>query len=238
MPPVRSVRPSSRAGTAGHRPTAAPRRPAAAAGAPHRRRRQDQPRQRLLALGMLGLFLLSFAAILFVLYRLILAEGGAPSARSASPTPIPIPPNAARFGSLAEFERAQRGRPGSAFVIVITEPELNGRIAAAIQKQPNLPFRNVTAKIRDDRVDFEGLARAAGLEISAAVGLRPRAVNTRLGYELLSVDLGPVPVPGVARRAISDSIDRELERARLTDGFALDAVQAREGAVTLVGRFR
>jgi len=60
----------------------------------------------------------------------------------------------------------------------------------------------------------------------------------RLGYELPSIDLGPVPVSLVARQAISDTIDRELNRARLTEGFALEAIQAREGAVTLVGRFR
>jgi len=64
------------------------------------------------------------------------------------------------------------------------------------------------------------------------------AAGGRLGRDLLSIDLGPVPVPGIARRAISDTIDRELEKAHPTEGFALEAVQAREGAVTLVGRFR
>jgi hypothetical protein len=70
-------------------------------------------------------------------------------------------------------------------------------------------------------------------------GYRPAgAVPGRLGYELPSIDLGPVPVSLVARQAISDTIDRELNKARLTEGFALEAIQAREGAVTLVGRFR
>jgi hypothetical protein len=249
MPPVRPTGYGHRTGAAprpgGPPPTARRADGRLAAGAVQagpapRRRRPVRPRQRGLALGMLGLFLLSLAAILFVLYQLVLAEGvaSATAALRARPTPIPTPLNAQRFNSLAEFDRAQHSPPGAPFVIVISEAELNGRIASSLQKQPNLPFRDVAATIHDDRVDFTGSVRAAGLGIASAVGLKPRAVSSRLGYELLSIDFGPVPVPDVARQAISDTIDRELEKARLTEGFALDAVQAREGAVTLVGRFK
>jgi hypothetical protein len=226
MPPLRS----------------ATRAPARAARRPVRRPVPvNAPGRRRTAYVMLGAFVVSFAVLLYVLWQLILGGGGARSVAEAPtvpPTPLAIPPNAARFNSLAEMDRAPKGPPGGPFVLTITEAELNARVSEAVAKQPDLPFRNVSARVRDDRVDFSGQVRAAGLEIPSSVGLRPTAVNTRLGYELLAIDLGPVPVPGVARSAISDTIDRELDRARLTDAFVLEAIQARQGAVTLVGRFR
>jgi hypothetical protein len=190
---------------------------------------------------MLGGFLLSFGLLLFVLYQLILGGGGAGvagGARLAGPTPIAVPANARRFGSLAELDRAGPGPAGSAFALTITEAELNARIDAALRQQPELPFRRVTAAIGDDRIDFEGTVRTSGLDVASAVGLRPFALGGRIGYEIRSIDVGPVPLPGFAGQAISDTIDRELERARLTEAFALEAIQARRGAVTLVGRFR
>jgi hypothetical protein len=201
----------------------------------------DMASRRRTAYLMLGGFVVSFGVLLYVLWQLILGAGagrGIADAPTAPPTPIPIPPNAVRFGSLGDFERAPKGAPGSPFVITISEAELNARVSEAVAKQPDLPFRDVTVKVRDDRVDFDGRVRAAGLEIPSTVGLKPTAVSTRLGYELTAIELGPVPVPGIARSAISDTIDRELDKARLTDGFALDAIQARQGVVTLVGRFR
>lgn len=223
-------------------PIRAPARPGApAARRPVRRVvvTADMASRRRTAYVMLAGFVASFVVLLYVLWQLILGtaanRGTAPT---APPTPIAIPPNAARFNSLAEFERAPKGPPGSPFVITITEAELNARVSEGVAKQPELPFRNVTARILDERVEFRGQVRAAGLELPATVGLRPSAANSRLAYELTAIDLGPVGVPGVARGAISDTIDRELEKVKFFEGFALDAVQARQGTATLVGRFR
>jgi hypothetical protein len=225
MPPLRSA---TRA------PAAAARRPVRRAHAP------NVPGRRRTAYFMLGAFVVSFAVLLYVLWQLIVGGSGARGADAPTvpPTPLAIPPNAARFGSLAELDRAPKGAPGGPFVLTITEAELNARVSEAVAKQPDLPFRNVGARVRDDRVDFTGQVRAAGLEIPSTVGLKPTAVNTRLGYELVAIDLGPVPVPGIARSAISDTINRELDNARLTDAFLLDAIQARQGVITLVGRFK
>ena len=225
MPPLRS--PARAAAPGARRPVR--RAPAAEMG----------DRRRTAYMMLFG-FVISFVVLMYALWQRIMGSGAGRTsdAPDVPPTPIAIPPNAARFNSLAEFERAPKGPPGGPFVIVVSEAELNARVSDAVTKQPDLPFRNVTARVRNDRIDFSGGVRAVGLEIPSTVGLKPTAANTRLGYELLGIDFGPVPVPGVARGAISDTINRELDNARLTEGFALDAIQARQGTVTLVGRFR
>src|SRR5581483_6649527 len=94
-----------------------------------------------------------------------------------------------------------------------------------LAKQPNLPFRNVTAKVLDDRVDFNGLVKAAGLELGSTVGIRFFAQNGKIGYEITTINFGPVPVPGIARQAVQDNIDQQLSSQKLTDQWVIDDIQ-------------
>jgi hypothetical protein len=171
---------------------------------------------------------------MYLLYQLFAAAPAAPATPRAS---IAIPANARRFGSLADFEKAKL-TPGIPFVITLTEAEINQRITAELAKQPNLPFHNVTAKVLDDDVDFTGLARAAGVELSSNVSIRFFAQNGRIGYDITSISFGPVPVPGIARQAIADNVDQQLSTQKFTEQWTLDDVQARVGVVTIVGHPR
>jgi len=222
MPPIRTA------------PRAAARPAPRAARGPVRRRRSTATRsQRRIGLAMVGLLAASFAALMYVLYQLF-AGGGGPAATAAPRPPINIPANARRFNSLADFEKAKL-TPGIPFAITLTEAEVNQRIAAELAKQPDLPFHDVHAALLDDDVDFTGQARAAGVDLGATVSIRFFAQNGRIGYNITSINFGPVPVPGIARQAIADNVDQQLSTQKFTDQWVLDDMQTRVGTITLVG---
>lgn len=189
-----------------------------------------------MAFALAGLLVLSLGAILAVLYQLVLGGGGT----AANPTTLAgpnIPANARRLGSLAELERS--GVPNVPFVVTVTEAELNQRIQSELTRQGSqLPFRDVRAKVLDDRIDFSGQTTAVGVDVPATVGMRFFARGGGIGYEVQSISFGPLPVPGPARQALTDQIDRQLAGQSLSDQWVLDEIHARVGIVTLVGRPR
>ena len=223
MPPIRAV------------PRAAAHPPPRVSRQPARRPARTATRgQRRLGVALLGLLAASFAALLFVLYELFAGAGPAPPTTRAAPA---IPANARRFNTLAELEKTKLA-PGTPFAITLSEAELNQRLSAELAKQPNLPFRNVTARVLVDHVDFSGLAKAAGVEVSSTVAIRFFAQSGKIGYEITSINFGPVPVPGIARQAIQDNVDQQLSSQKLTDQWVVDDIQTHVGAVTIVGHPR
>ena len=179
-----------------------------------------------------GVMLLSLAAIIFVLYEVFLADRGSGAVTAARP-PVNIPANARRFSSLDDLFRA--GRLTTPFALMLTEPELNARVQTELAKQPNLPFRDLHAKIVDGRIDFDGQANVGGLTVATTVGIRFFADNGALGYEIQSINFGPVPVPAVARQTLTEQIDKQLAGQNMTAAWALDQVDQRPGVVTIVG---
>jgi hypothetical protein len=186
-----------------------------------------------MAFGMVGLLFVSLSAILFVLYSIIAGE----EAPAAPARALTIPPDAVRFGSLADFEKAQL-RPGVPFALAIAEPELNQRIAAEIKRQPDLPFHDVGARLLDEQAEFTGGVRAAGLDLTPTVTMTFAAENGALRFEIAAISFGPIPVPGIARQAISDTVSRQLEQQKLTEKYFIDDLQIRPGFVTVVGRVK
>lgn len=236
MPPMRPPRPRQRPGAGPPRP--APDRGAAPSRAPARPVAANRS-SAFLAAGLVALFILSFGAILFVMYRLFIADSSTASVPETAPAAnLVLPPGARVFTSLSEFERGGSLPAGQPFALRISEAELNARIEAEMRKQSNLPIRNVTSTILDDKVRFNGLVRAAGVELNTTVDVRFKAEAGRLAYDILAINFGPVPVPGIARQAITDTIDRQIGQQKLTEPYILDSIQLRPGEVAVVGRPR
>jgi hypothetical protein len=235
MPPIRSQRPTPRG--AGRQP-ARPRqagRPAVRGAAQAGATAADEARRKAMAAGLVGLLVTSMGAILFVLYQTILADAG--PAASARARPFVIPPGTTTFGSLADFEKATL-RPGMPFALTISEPELNQRISAAIAKQPDLPFHDVNGRLLDEQAEFTGGVRAAGLDLTPTVTMAFVAEGGALRYDITAISFGPIPVPGIARQAISDTVQRQLEQQRLTEKYTIDDLQIRPGFVTILGKVK
>ena len=233
MPPIRSQRPPPPRGP--RRPPGRPgaaARPAGRAAAPAA---APESRRKAMAFGLVGLLFASLSAILFVLYSII--TGGEEPAAPARARPFTIPPGAVQFGSLADLEKASL-RPGVPFALTIAEPELNQRIGAAIARQPDLPFHDVTARLLDERAEFTGGVRAGGLDLTPSVTMTFAAENGGLRHEITAINFGPVPVPGIARQAISDTVSRQVEQQKLTERYIIDDLQIRPGFVTIVGRLK
>lgn len=178
-----------------------------------------------------GVMLLSLGAIIFVLYEIFLSDR-TPAAAEARPA-LNIPANARRFNSWADLDRA--GRLTTPFALMLTEAEINARLQTELAKQPNLPFRDVRAKVVDDAIDFNGQANVSGVSIGTTVTIHFLARNGTLGYEIRSINFGPVPVPGIARQTLQDQIDKQLAGQNMTAAWALDDVDQRPGLVTIVG---
>ena len=242
MPPLRSRPPGPRRG--GRPPAQAPR-PAARAPAPRPVGGQRphvatasaaaDGQRKAMAAGMVGLLFLSLGAILFVMYQVFLGGGADPPV--ARTRPFAIPAGALQFTSLADFERAQL-RSGQLFAVTIPEAELNTRIAEAIVKQPDLPFRDVKATLLEERADFNGTVQAAGLSLSPTIGMTFRAENGLIRHSIESIYVGPLPVPGFASSAVSDTVARQLEQQKMTEKFTVEDVQIRTGLVMFYGRWK
>ncbi len=196
-----------------------------------------------LALGMVAILVFSFAAILFIMYQLILGGGGTSTDIPGAPTKLPItklqiPPGAREFTSLADFEKAGRLPAGQLFALTLTEAELNGRLADVVKQQADLPFREPRLRVLDDKVQIDTKAKVASVELSPTVEMTFFPQNGRLGYEITRISFGPLPVPAVARSAVSDAIERSLSGSKLTEAWNLQEVQMRVGTVIILARMR
>jgi hypothetical protein len=188
-----------------------------------------------MAAGLVGLLAVSMSAILFVMYQLIAGDSAPATARVRKP--FAIPANAVQYGSLADFERAVL-RPGMVFALTIPEAEMNQRLGAALAKQPDAPFHDVTGRLLDEHADFTGGVRAAGLDLTPTVTIEFAADAGQLRYDITGISFGPIPVPSIARQAISDTVQRQLEQQKLTEKYFIDDIQVRPGFVTIVGRVK
>jgi hypothetical protein len=198
-----------------------------------------------LAIAMAAAFGVGVVVLLFLLFQLLLGGSESGSVELTAPTqgraPAPgitIPPNARTFNSLAELERGGRPPAGQPFALLLSENELNDRLRTELAKRPESIFRNMTAKVVDDRVEFTGTVRAAGMELNTTFGVKLAAVNGRLTHEIASVNFGPIPVPAVARQAIGDAIDREIQSQKLFDSMQFDQLAIRNGQIQMVARTR
>lgn len=240
MPPLRSRPPGPRRGAGGPARGRPPPRPGAARAAADGVQTvtltaASDANRKAMAAGLVGLLFISLGAILFVMFQLIMGDPQVPV--PVARKPFVIPASALQFGTLADFERANL-RSGQLFAISISEPELNARLADIITKQPDLPFRGVTAKVLTDSADFNGSVRAAGLELSPTINMSFRAEGGRLRHSIDSIHFGPIPVPGFARSAVSDTVDRQLDGQQVSDKYTIEDIQLNPGVVNLVGRMR
>ncbi|TAK22071.1 MAG: hypothetical protein EPO26_12360 [Chloroflexota bacterium] len=190
-----------------------------------------------MAIGLSVLFFGGLAIIFYALWQMIAGDRTPPSTRPAEQ--LAIPAGAVQFSSIDEFAASAKSKPGSPFVLVIREADLAAKVKAELSKRSDLPFKDVTIKVEDNAIVLAGgMTVAAGISAPATVRIRPTAAAGRLTYDIPSIDLGPLPVPGVAKDMIADNIDRQLTAARIGDLMFVDGVQTRAGAITLVGRLR
>ncbi|MBM4418985.1 MAG: hypothetical protein FJ033_11850 [Chloroflexi bacterium] len=184
-------------------------------------------------------FLLSIGVIVYTLWSLLV--GGDELVLPPIPTraALSIPAGAVQFNSIEEFERGFRGRGTAPFALVVRNADITTRIAAETQKNPGLPFRVAQTEIQDDRITLIGQLRVpGGFDAPARVVIEPRAVSGRIQYDIPEIDFGPIPAPGPARNIIADTVDRSLSDLRISETMFVEGLEARGGALTIVGRLR
>ncbi len=224
MPPNRGTRAGQGAAPAGTPPAA-----------PTARRQSSGT----MALTLGAVFLLSVGIIIYALWSLLM--GGDEMVLPPIPTraPVSIPAGAVQFNSIEEFERGFRGRTNAPFALVVRNADLTTRIAAETQKNPTLPFRVTQTEIQDGRITLIGQLRVpGGFDAPARVVIEPRAISGRVQYDIPEIDFGPIPAPGPARDIIADTIDRSLSDLRISETMFVEGLEARGGALTIVGRLR
>ena len=149
-----------------------------------------------------------------------------------------IPSGAREFNSLMDFEKAGRLPAGQLFALTLSEAELNGRLNDAVNQQPELPFKEPKLRILDDKVEIDTRAKVASVSLNPTVEMTFFPQNGRLGYEITRISFGPLPVPGAARSAIADAIERSLSGSKLTEAWNLQNVQMRTGSVIILARMK
>jgi hypothetical protein len=138
-------------------------------------------------------------------------------------------------------ELAQRlsegGHGGEPFHLEITDQEAAETIAYFLDRNPDVPFRDVVVCIHPEGITANGVAEVAGLRIRLTVQV---GLTLREGLPAVTVQdlqLAGVAVPGFVRNRIQDELDVQFGAARNLP-LVIDELTLHDGQGTLRGTIR
>ena len=125
--------------------------------------------------------------------------------------------------------------PGASTSITVTEQELTSLLMSGIEKQPNIPIRDVQAEIDPDQIRLTATSTQI-IQTSLAISVVPKVDNGKLGLELVKIQAGSLPVPAVLTQKISDSLNQMLsEQMSQIQGVNVKSIQLLQGKMAITG---
>lgn len=154
---------------------------------------------------------------------------------TATPTVLPAPPT-----PTPPPAGTPPATPTLSREVVMTEEEVNRRIAEAVASGAPVPVQNLNVRLRGDNlIDFTGRATIAGITADLAATIALVSSNGQVGVEVRSAQAGPFPVPGglvtqLVQQALGALGASGPDNSRLPEG--IDRVEVRPGALVLIRR--
>jgi uncharacterized protein YpmS len=183
---------------------------------------------------------ISSLRILFILSVLItvnLACNLPQSGSNLPPTPAPV--DQAELEQLEKQLRDSLADPNEEEVTVtITQEQLTAFLAAELAEQNDQTFTDPVVILTNGQVEVYGKLSQSGFRTNTKIVLQPRIdENGQPKLDLISMDLGPLPVPAGIRSQFEDMVDDMLDQYLRTysDRIRVTDITVLEGRMTITG---
>jgi hypothetical protein len=124
---------------------------------------------------------------------------------------------------------------------IVTEEELTSALAARLAADDEAIFHSPVVELRDGVIQIYGVIQQDPFEASVRVAVAPVIDRDgRLGFELTSVDFGPLPASEGLRGTISGMLSEALAGplGSLATGFRVTSVAVADGDLAIVAELR
>jgi len=162
--------------------------------------------------------------------------------RTPAPTPTETPVKSPllisddSFSSLAQLDEemsiSAAGRP---VLIRYSEAMLNSEIAAMVESNPDLPYRNVRVDLKRDRVVVTGDVMLLGFELSTEIEGTVFVEDCRPHTEIQAISIAGVLTPGFVKEQAKEMLVEALDWYPENSPLCLEQIVLEEEGATVYG---
>lgn len=171
----------------------------------------------------------------------------APATPSDTATPVPTETRVSHlllisddsFGSLAQIgEEMSRSAAGRPVLIRYSEAMLNNEIAAMVDKDPDLPYRNVLVDLKRDQFLVTGDVMLLGFEFSTEIVGAVLVEHCRPHMEIQEISIAGVLTPGFVKDQAREMLVEALDWYPEEHPLCLEQIVLEEERATVYGHRR
>jgi hypothetical protein len=154
------------------------------------------------------------------------------------------PPTAAPFSTqeVQQFEDQMEATlsnldASGPVTLTVTQEQINAYMVARLAEQEEPIFTDPVVVLTAGQIEIYGKVAQSGLSIPAKMVLEPRVDNGSPRLDLVSFDLGGLPVPEPLKERASNMIDDALVEylAQTNNVFQVNDITISEGQMTISG---
>jgi hypothetical protein len=131
-----------------------------------------------------------------------------------------------------------RSAPGRAVQIRYQEATLNREVAAMLQRNPDLPYRDVMVDLKQDRVVVTGSVTVLGFEVTTEAVGTVAVEDCRPQMEVQSISIAGVLTPGFVKDEIKGMLLEALAWYPADYALCLEQIVLEETGATVYGHRR
>ncbi len=122
--------------------------------------------------------------------------------------------------------------------VTLTENQLNSIIAAQMAQQSDQTISDPSVKLTGGHLEVYGKVTQSGVSANLQVVMQPQVdANGNAKLNIVSINLGGLPVPDVLKNKIAESADNALSNYLSTNSnkFKVKSINITEGQMTITG---
>ena len=130
------------------------------------------------------------------------------------------------------------GYSGEPFELHITDREAAESIAWAIDKSPEIPFRNPRIAIHPDVIEAWGEVKVLGLKLSIHIWATVVLEDGVPIFTIADLEVAGAPVPGFVLEAVQDAVYEQVDLSNRKLPVIFETLELREGEAVASGTIR
>lgn len=140
---------------------------------------------------------------------------------------------------LEDLEKAAKAAsPGTTVSLILTEEEVNSKIAAELSKADipeNIDVKDVTVNLRDGEVLASARVNISGIQTTVGVKAKVEVADGKASIVVQNLDLGKLPVPQALKDRITGLIPGDGKISLSDIPVDLQDIQIVDGQIVLRG---
>lgn len=161
-----------------------------------------------------------------------------PGLSSPSLPPTAPPMNSTDAQNLQQQLQATLTNASGDVTITLTQAQLNGIISAEMAQQSEQVITDPSVVLTGGHMEVYGKVSQSGISTNTKVVLQPRVdADGNPKLDIVSINLGGLPVPDVLTQQIGASVDNTLSDylASNSNGIKVKSITITEGKMTMTG---